>query len=161
MKAISVVLVLGSCVLAACGQGDRALPRSVVQAFEQAFNNDDADALAALLTEDAQVLPQQGEIVSGRAEIRDFMKAQMLPIISFNTETEMSLARGDIAIEQGHYRVRNVRRGSEVEVGKYMHIWKRQGDEWKLFRIMYNTDVAPDTQVTVSEADDEERREAG
>jgi uncharacterized protein (TIGR02246 family) len=157
-----MVLVVGSCVaVAGCGRSDHPLPRSVVQSFERAFNDDDADALAALLTEDAQVLPQQGEIVSGREDIREFMKAQMLPIISFNTETEMSLARGDIAIEQGHYTVRNVRRGSEVEVGKYMHVWKRQGDDWKLFRIMYNTDVAPVTQVTVSEADDAEGEGAG
>ncbi len=50
---------------------------------------------------------------------------QMTPVVSFNTEADMSMIRDDIAIEQGHYRVRDVRRGSDVEEGKYLHVMAR------------------------------------
>ena len=52
------------------------------------------------------------------------------------------MVRNDIAIEQGQYRVRDVRRGSDIEEGKYLHVWRNRGTGWKLYRVMYNTDVA-------------------
>ncbi len=35
----------------------------------------------------------------------------MTPKVVYDTDTEMTLVRGDLGIEQGRYRVRNVRRG--------------------------------------------------
>ena len=49
----------------------------------------------------------------------------MTPKVAYDTDTEMTLVRGDLAVEQGRYRVRNVRRGSDVEEGKYLHVWRR------------------------------------
>lgn len=143
-----------SVTLAGCGRGSDALPKSVVQSFEQAFNADDLDACVALFDEDAQILPERGPAVSGRDGIAAFLKDQMTPVVSFNTEADMSLVRNDIAIEQGHYRVRDVRRGSDIEEGKYLHVWRNRGEGWKLYRVMYNTDVAPPAAVSVAQADD-------
>ncbi len=78
----------------------------------------------------------------------------MTPVVSFNTEADMSMIRADIAIEQGHYRVRDVRRGSDIEEGKYMHVWRNRGTGWKLYRVMYNTDVSAPTSVSVAQAED-------
>lgn len=135
----------------ACARQD-ALPPSVTGAFERAFNGDDVDAMASLFTNDAQILPQHGPVVSGRDEIREYLENQITPIASFNTETDMSLVRGDIGVEQGHYRVRDIRRGSDIEEGKYIHIWRRVGGDWKLYRIIQNTDVAPPASVSVAQA---------
>jgi hypothetical protein len=33
-----------------------------------------------------------------------------------------------------------------------VHVWRRQGGEWKLYRMIYNTDVAPDAQVSVAQS---------
>ena len=105
-----------------------------------------------LFTDDAQILVEHGPVIAGREDIQHFLSEQITPIISFNTEADMTTVRSDIGIEQGHYRVRDVRRGSDVEEGKYIHVWRKQGGDWKLWRVIWNADVAPDTEVSVSQA---------
>jgi ketosteroid isomerase-like protein len=144
--------VAASVTLGGCGTRSESLPKSVVQSFEQAFNADDLDAAMALFDDEAQILPERGPAVTGRDGISAFLRDQMTPVVSFNTEADMSMIRNDIAIEQGHYRVRDVRRGSDVEEGKYMHVWRDRGHGWKLYRVMYNTDVATSTAVSVAQA---------
>jgi ketosteroid isomerase-like protein len=129
-----------------------ALPKSVVQSFEQAFNADDLDGCLALFDHEAQILPERGPAVSGRDGIAEYLKNQMTPVVSFNTEADMTMIRNDIAIEQGHFRVRDVRRGSDIEEGKYLHVWRNRGQGWKLYRVMYNTDYAPETEVEIAQA---------
>jgi ketosteroid isomerase-like protein len=129
-----------------------ALPKSVVQSFEQAFNADNIEGCLALFDEEAQILPERGPAVSGREGIAEYLKNQMTPVVSFNTEADMTMIRNDIAIEQGHFRVRDVRRGSDIEEGKYLHVWRNRGQGWKLYRVMYNTDYAPETEVEVAQA---------
>jgi ketosteroid isomerase-like protein len=149
------MLTLGavlSVTLGGCGTSSDSLPSSVVQSFEQAFNSDDLDATLALFDDDAQILPERAPAISGREGIAAYLKDQMTPVVSFNTEADMSMIRNDIAIEQGHYRVRDVRRGSDVEAGKYMHVWRNRGHGWKLYRVMYNTDTAAPTAVSVAQA---------
>jgi uncharacterized protein (TIGR02246 family) len=148
MLALSAAVL--SVTLGGCGSSE-ALPKSVVQSFEQAFNADDLDACVALFDDDAQILPERGPAVSGRDGIAEFLKDQMTPVVSFNTESEMTLVRNDIAIEQGMYRVRDVRRGSDIEEGKYMHVWRNRGQGWKLYRVMYNTDIAPPAAVSIAQ----------
>jgi ketosteroid isomerase-like protein len=154
------LLTLGAvaaCVtLGGCGTRSESLPKSVVQAFEQAFNQDDLNATLALFDDDAQILPERGPAITGRAGIAEFLKDQMTPVVSFNTEADMSLIRSDIAIEQGHYRVRDVRRGSDVEEGKYLHVWRNRGEGWKLYRVMYSTDRATPTTVSIAQAPEQE-----
>jgi ketosteroid isomerase-like protein len=129
-----------------------ALPKSVVQSFEQAFNADDLDGCLALFDDEAQILPERGPAVSGREGIADYLKNQMTPVVSFDTEAVMTMIRNDVAIEQGQFRVRDVRRGSDIEEGKYLHVWRNRGSGWKLYRVMYNTDYAPDTEVSIAQA---------
>lgn len=151
------MLALGallSVTLGGCGNVSDTLPKSVVQSFEQAFNADDLEACLALFDDDAQILPEHGPAVSGRDGIAAYLKDQMTPVVSFNTEADMSMVRADIAIEQGHYRVRDVRRGSDIEAGKYMHVWRNRGTGWKLYRVMYNTDIEVPTSVSVAQAED-------
>lgn len=153
---VAIMLAAGaalSVALGGCGTSSETLPKAVVQSFEQAFNADDLEACLALFDEEAQILPEHGPAVSGREDIAAYLKDQMTPVASFNTESDMSLIRNDIAIEQGHYLVRDVRRGSNIEAGKYMHVWRNRGTGWKLFRVMYNTDIAPSTAVSVAQAE--------
>ncbi|MFC4311436.1 YybH family protein [Steroidobacter flavus] len=143
---------LAGVTLGGCSTHSESLPKSVVQSFERAFNQDDLNATLALFDDDAQILPERGPAITGREGISAFLKDQMTPVVSFNTEADMSMVRNDIAIEQGHYRVRDVRRGSDVEEGKYLHVWRNRGQGWKLYRVMYNTDTATPTAVSVAQA---------
>ena len=150
MKTIGAICGLLCLAVTGCASDD-TLPRSVVQAFEQAFNKDDIAACVALFTEDAQILPEHGPIVSGREGIKQFLKDQMTPVVMFDTSDDMTLVREDLAIEQGTYRVRDLRRGVDIELGKYLHVWRNVNGDWKLYRMIYNTDVAPRAEVSVTQ----------
>lgn len=134
--------------LPACSRNSD-LPSSVTQAFEIAFTQHDLPSCLALFSDDAQILPEHGSVIAGRKEIENFLKNSMTPVVSFNTDTDMTLVRGDVAVEQGHFTVRNVRRGTNIELGKYIHIWRKIDGQWRLYRVIYNTDVAPKVEVAV------------
>lgn len=148
------VSVLCAAAVAGCSQSG-SLPANVTGAWEQAFTRHDVDACVALFADDAQILPQHGPAVRGRQEIENYLKDSMNPRVTYDTDTEMSVVRGDLAVEQGRYVVRNVRRGLEVEEGKYLHVWRRVGTDWKLYRMIYNTDVQPRTEVSIEQSREE------
>jgi ketosteroid isomerase-like protein len=146
--------ILCAAAMAGCSRSG-TLPASVTGALEQAFTRHDLPACVALFTDDAQILPQHGPAVSGHEEIETFLKDSMNQRVTYDTDTQMSIVRGDLAIEQGRYVVRNVRRGVDVEEGKYLHVWRRVGNDWKLYRMIYNTDVEPRTEVSIEPAREE------
>lgn len=146
--------LLCAAAILGCSQND-TLPAAVTGALEQAFTRHDLPATVALFADDAQILPQHGPAVRGRQEIEEYYKDSMTPKVAYDTDTEMTLVRGDLAVEQGRYVVRNVRRGSDVEEGKYLHVWRRVHNEWKLYRVIYNTDVEPRTEVSIEPAREE------
>lgn len=146
--------ILCGAAIFGCSRTD-TLPADVTGALEQAITRHDLAATVALFAEDAQILPQHGPAIRGREEIEAYFKDSITPKVAYDTDTEMTLVRGDLAVEQGRYRVRNVRRGSDVEDGKYLHVWRRMGTDWKLYRLIYNTDVEPRTQVSVEPAREE------
>ena len=146
--------VLCGAAILGCSRTD-TLPADVTGALEQAITRHDLAATVGLFADDAQILPQHGPAIRGREEIEAYFKDSITPKVAYDTDTEMTLVRGDLAVEQGRYRVRNVRRGSDVEDGKYLHVWRRMGNDWKLYRLIYNTDVEPRTQVSVEPAREE------
>lgn len=142
--------LLCAAALLGCSQSG-TLPGAVTGAWEQAFTRHDLPACLALFTDDAEILPQHGPKVKGQKEIETYLQDSMNKRVSYDTETEMSIVRGDLAVEQGRYVVRNVHRGLNVEEGKYLHVWRRVGNDWKLYRMIYNTDVEPRTEVSVEQ----------
>lgn len=149
----ALCILCGAAILG-CSRTD-TLPANVTGALEQAITRHDLDATVALFADDAQILPQHGPAIRGRQEIEEYFQDSITPKMAYDTDTEMTLVRGDLGIEQGRYRVRNVRRGSDVEEGKYLHVWRRTGNDWKLYRIIYNTDVESRTEVSIEQAREE------
>ncbi|HKZ74750.1 MAG TPA: nuclear transport factor 2 family protein [Steroidobacteraceae bacterium] len=145
-----VIAVIGV-ALAACSAPEGKLPNQVITALESAYNRNDAAAAAALFVDDAEILPEVGQSVRGRAEIDAFFREQVAQETAFDTDSVEQIVRNDIAIDQGTYRVRNVVTGKDVEMGKYLAIWKNVGGGWKIYRLMYNTDVAAKASMTVAE----------
>jgi ketosteroid isomerase-like protein len=150
---------LATCTLCAAAMlgcsRNATLPSNVTGALEQAFTRHDLAAVVALFSDDAQILPQHGPAIAGRQSIEQYFKDSMTPVATYDTDTEMTLVNGDLGVEQGRYRVRNIRRGLDVEEGKYLHVWRRDGGDWKLYRIIYNTDVEPQTEVSIEPAREE------
>ena len=151
-RAVAGTWILMACVdLAGCSSPDGRLPPSVTTEVARDFNEGDALRTAADYTDDAQILAPQHPAVQGRAAILAFFKANIDKYLGFGNQTTWSLVRGDVAIEQGVYSIRNVRVGQNVEAGKYIRIWRRTSNgTWKLYRDMYSSDSEAPAAVSVS-----------
>ena len=57
--------------------------------------------------------------------------------------------RGDLGVEQGTYRVRDVQRGVDVEYGEYLNVWRRTNGQWRAYRSMYNITMAQKGGISV------------
>ena len=152
MKAVAIACAIVAATSACGNQDGPGLPRDVTSAFEEAFASKDAAKAAALFTSDGQIFEQDRPAVH-REEMETFLAEHMDPILMFDTTTEQSFDRGDLGVEVGSYRFRDTRRGSDVETGKYIHIWRKEGGQWKLYRTMYSTDRSVKVDVSVTRAD--------
>jgi len=111
--------------------------------FVDAVARGDADAITALYTEDARILPPGGDIVSGRAALPAFWAAMLgmgIKRCSFDTlEVE---EHGDAAIEIG--RVTLYADGDvQIDTPKYLVVWKREDGKWRMHRDIFNSDQPP------------------
>lgn len=150
--AVAGAWMLMACAdLTGCSSADGKLPPAVTSEVARDFNEGDALRTAADYTDDAQILAPQHPAVRGKDAIVAFYKANIDKYLGFENDSTWSLVRGDVAIEQGVYGVRNVRVGENVESGKYIRIWKRTSNgTWKLFRDMYSSDNETAAAVSLS-----------
>jgi ketosteroid isomerase-like protein len=151
---LGVLGVLAVGVLCGCSPPRQAtLSAEVTDSLEKAVNSADVKGCAARFTDDAEVLQEDAAVVRGKQAIIEFCSAQIHPQLSLDIVSAMSIVSGDLAFEQGTYRVRNVKIGVNVEFGEYLNVWRRHGTQWQIFRSMFDkTDTLP-TEVSVSEPD--------
>lgn len=138
----------------ACGSSQhRTLPAELTNSVEKAVNEGDVKGCAALFTHDAEVLEEDAPVVRGKQAIEEFCAAQIHPDLSLDIVSTMSIVSGDLGVEQGTYRFRNVKIGSSVEYGEYFNVWRKQNGQWKIFRSMFDATEAAQKNVSVSESD--------
>ena len=130
---LTIALLLGAC---ARSQAPEPFPQEVVDEWIRRYTAHDAAGVAALYTEDAQLLPPDHEIVSGRAAIQEFV-ARTNPPDGPRLEfaTIEALVFGDYAHRQGSFRVKGPD-GATAGTGKNMELWKKVGGQWKIHRDM-------------------------
>jgi ketosteroid isomerase-like protein len=137
--------------LAGCtARQDIPLPGSVTTALESAFNRGDIQACVDVYTDDAEIIAEDAPAVRGKLAIERFFNEQVAREISFDTDTRVSIVSGEVAVEQGTYRVRNVARGVDVEYGDYLNVWRKTNGKWKAYRSMYNITMSPSAAVSVT-----------
>jgi ketosteroid isomerase-like protein len=145
-----ILMLMASTEFAGCAKEDDRLPQAVTTAVARDFNEGDAMRTSAHYADDAQILPPQRPAIEGRPAIAAYFQANIDKYIGWGNDTQWSVVRGDIAIEQGVYNIRNVRIGQDVEAGKYVRIWKRINGDWRLYRDMFSSDSALSQAVSVS-----------
>lgn len=115
------------------------------------YQKSDAAGVAALYTEDAELLPPDAEIVNGRAAIEEFVRQNNPPggpAVEFATvETQVF---GDHAYRQGSFRMKDPE-GKVVGTGKSIELWRKLGDEWLIHREIWSWN-APETEPPDMEA---------
>jgi uncharacterized protein (TIGR02246 family) len=101
----------------------------------------DGAGLAALYATDGQLLPAGSEVIRGTDAIQKFwQRALDSGIAGIGLKTLEVFAQGSTATEVGQYELRD-RAGKVLDHGKYIVVWRREGDKWKLLRDMFSTNV--------------------
>jgi uncharacterized protein (TIGR02246 family) len=109
----------------------------------EAFNNHDADAVAALYTQDAVFLPPNQPAVFGRDAIAA-TNAALFATGDFKIDIEPleTVIDGELAYAAGRYRLWTDD-GTLVDRGKYIEIWRPVNGEWLISRDIYNSSMPP------------------
>ena len=116
---------------------------SAIQTFTDAFKSGDAAAIAAWYTGDATLLPPDNPLMRGRDAIQTFWQGAMsLGVKEARLETLDVESRDDLAYEVGRFRMTvQPQGGGGVEMtGKYVVVWKRDGDAWRMHVDIWNGD---------------------
>ena len=111
------------------------------QAFLDIRKSGDPEAMSMLYTSDAKLFPANGTLIDGREAIKAYWRESLTQEASSELvlETVCAEGYGDLAIEEGRYKVRV---GSlEVDKGKYIVTWKKEGGQWKLHQDIWNSDL--------------------
>ena len=126
----------------AAGPSAREAIAAANKEFEAAHLRGDAAALAAQYTENAQILWEDREIISGRKAIEaEWRKDMGGPGRKAKLTTLEVEQHGDWAFETGKLLI-NAPDGKVVYDGKYICIWKRENGQWRIHRDIGNKNTA-------------------
>jgi ketosteroid isomerase-like protein len=144
----STLLLAAAVAVAGCAPqkaqdsaADVAALASTAAGWEKAYNEKNADAVAALYSEDAQLLPPGPPVVNGRAAIRDYWANDIATTgVPVTITSDASNAGGDWAWRSGSWSSQDAK-GAPV-TGKYVEVWHRTASGWQLHRDIWNVDQA-------------------
>jgi uncharacterized protein (TIGR02246 family) len=110
------------------------------QAWQAAYNAGDAAALAALYAEDAKVMAPGSAVVSGRAAIQALFTKDIARGSKNALTTVEVFGGGDYAIAVGGF-VETGADGSHKDHGSYVTVYKKVGNDWKIYRDTWNSSM--------------------
>jgi uncharacterized protein (TIGR02246 family) len=109
--------------------------------FESAFKERDAAGIARLYTLNGMLLPTGGEIITGRIAIQEFWQGAMQMGVKEVKLDSIEIEQLDqTAVELGNYTLGG-EGGQQLDRGKYIVVWKKENDEWKLQKDIWNSSV--------------------
>jgi len=121
--------------------GVRSAIAAADEQFMAAYNAGDAAGLAALYTEDAQLMPPNSDFVAGREGLQGFWQAVMnMGIEKAQIDIIEVEDHGDTAIEVSRYELQDGS-GQALDAGKFIVVWKRESGQWKLHRDIFNSSL--------------------
>ena len=105
------------------------------------YSQGDVEGVVALHTKNAQLFPPNSDCVTGGQALQALFQTLLdTGIKAIKLETIETERYGDTASEIGRYILEGD--GSQVlDRGKYIVIWKREADQWKIHRDIFNTSM--------------------
>ena len=111
-------------------------------AFQKAFENSDSVGLANLYTSDGKMMMPGAPSIVGRPAITSTIAMFMKMNIKRQAKTIDVWGNDELIAEEGTANLFD-QKGSVLDQAKYLVIWKKEDGQWKIFRDMWNTDLAP------------------
>ena len=117
---------------------DAAALDTAAGGWEKAYNDKNADQLAALYAEDAQLLPPGATEVSGRDAIRAYFANDIeKQWARITIKSDSSGVGGDWGWRSGSWSAETM----PMVTGKYIEVWRRTADGWRLQKDIWNMDA--------------------
>lgn len=136
---LSVVVLIVACAPQASNTASLEAAQSTLL---KALNTGDLGAIAALHEENAlQLSPNQPMLKGREAIVANYAKG-LQPLRDKKMQLEMAhvetVVQGDLGYFLGNYTLTDAA-GGTVAQGKYIEIWRKQGDRWMLSRDISNS----------------------
>ena len=149
IKRISVLTALTVLLFAAVAIGNAnasSTKRAIAAAndnFMATYSRGDAPGMAALYTTSGQILPPNGDFVTGRDAIQGFWQSLMdMGVKEVMLESVEVESPGNTAWEVGKFMLHG-EGGQMIDQGKYIVIWKKESGQWRLHRDIFNSSMPP------------------
>ena len=139
-------------------QADIDALRALDQAYATTWKAGDADAVMALFTHDATLVPHHGDPpIKGHADIRNFWFNPDYPptvVSEWTREAQEIFIAGDMGIVRGIARLVWEYEGTRTTIprGNYVIIAVREGGEWLIRLLTWNDDPRKWLQEPINEA---------
>jgi ketosteroid isomerase-like protein len=134
------LLVIG-CVLVSvpCSAQDKATIEKQQEKFTRALSVGDMTALGGIYAEDAYLLPPGADMVRGRSAIQEFWTQARGDIGALRLTTlDVKPLGTETAREIGTFVIRGSGPQSQDVSGKYVSIWQKFAEDWKLATYIWN-----------------------
>jgi ketosteroid isomerase-like protein len=119
----------------------RAVIDETNKAFTAAALKGDSAGLVALYHPDANIYPPNETAMDPKSMASMIQSFPKSGITSFTLNTKEVFEGNDVVTEVGTFEMGDGKKS--IEKGKYMVVWKKDGDKWKLFRDIWNSDNPP------------------
>lgn len=137
-----------------CQQAPKDLTEEIRKAnvdFTNAFNSNDASAMADVYTSDGSLLPPNSDIISGTEAIKTFWQGVFDAGISRGElETVTATGSGNHAVEEGRFKI--YAGDHLVDHGKYIVVWKKVNGTWKYHKDMWSSSVSLPDNVGLAQS---------
>ena len=163
MKEVSVfflIIVFGGLLITGCNGSNTASPdthttgvdtfdttamKKIIDEknnqFTQAHIKRDTAFLNNTYTQDARVFAPNSEVITGRSAIAAInLEFVNFGINEFREETTALYGSGDYLINEGNYFM-TYGKENTVDKGKFINIWKKVNNDWKLYSNIWNTNA--------------------
>jgi len=135
--ALLVVIVIGCAPPAAQESSELG---AAAEGWQTAFNAGDLDALVAMYTDDARVLPPNGEIGQGTEAVAASMGEFIDAGLGGELTTIEAVVAGDLGYRVGTFTL-HTEDGTTVDQGKFIELWRKVGGEWKITADMWSSNL--------------------
>jgi ketosteroid isomerase-like protein len=113
------------------------------EVFMATYKRGDAAGMAEFYTGNGQVLPPNGDFVTGKPALQGFWQMLMdMGIKEIRLETGEVEQHGEAAFEVSKFVLLG-EGGAQIDSGKYIVIWKQEDGGWKLHRDIFNSSNPP------------------
>lgn len=112
-----------------------------IKTFSKHVMAGDHEQIAAAYTEDGKIFPSGRKIISGQEGLQNYWALpEGISIVHHKVTPEEITISGDQAYDYGYYEGRTkLKDGTESSwQGKYVIVWKKVDDDWKIYLDIWN-----------------------